>query len=64
MKRLGWTFGFAALFISAVPLSALAAAQPVAVLSNYADIAAAAYEDSTRSAREMEKKIGDLIAGP
>ena len=64
MKRLGRTFGFAALFISAVPLSALAAAQPVAVLSNYADIAAAAYEDSTRSAREMEKKIGDLIAGP
>lgn len=64
MKRLGWTIASAAVLMSAQTFTTLAAPQPAEVLSNYADIAAAAYEDSTIAARELEAKIDALIGTP
>lgn len=64
MKRLGWTIASAAVLMSAQTFTTLAAPQPAEVLSNYADIAAAAYEDSTIAARELEAKIDALIGSP
>lgn len=64
MKRLGWTIASAAVLMSAQTFTTLAAPQPAEVLSNYADIAAAAYEDSTIAARELEAKIDALIESP
>jgi putative iron-regulated protein len=40
------------------------AAEPIDVLDTYADIALAKYEDSLTAAREMQKRVADLLAAP
>ena len=52
---------FAATILTAAPVRA---ADPVAVLNTYADIAEAAYSDSLTTARALDAAIDDLIAAP
>jgi putative iron-regulated protein len=54
------------LLLSATALGALplAAAEPAAVVSTYADIAAAAYADSARGARTLRDAVAALVAAP
>jgi len=57
MRRL---FALAALAVA----SPAQAAQPTDVLHTYADIALAKYEDSLATARELQKRVADLVAAP
>lgn len=60
------TLRLAALLLTAAPLATTAAqaADPAAVVANYADIALAGYEDSLILARELNTAVDALIADP
>ncbi|WP_424989871.1 imelysin family protein [Fluviibacterium sp. S390] len=59
------TLRLAALLLSAAPLATAAhAADPAAVVANYADIAHAGFEDSLIRARELNAAVDALIAAP
>ena len=58
------TFMAAAAALAALPATALAAASERDVLSHYADLAHAVYEDSLVSARGLQGAVNRFIAGP
>jgi putative iron-regulated protein len=64
-KRALRSFALAALSLSVAPIAAFAQApSSEAVLSNYADIALAGYEDALLTAQAMDQAIDALIADP
>ncbi len=65
MSRLTAAFAFVACLAATAPAQAAGSdATKQAVLSTYADIAQAMYEDSLQTARNLQKKVAALIAKP
>jgi putative iron-regulated protein len=54
----------AALLTSALTALPLLAAEPAAVVTHYADLAAAKYGDSLATAQALQKAVADLVAAP
>jgi putative iron-regulated protein len=52
----------AALLTSALTALPLLAAEPAAVVTHYADLAAAKYGDSLATAQALQKAVADLVA--
>ena len=64
MRSFGISVSAAALALGALAAPSTHAAAPTAeaVLANYADIAAAAYEDAWRTAKDLQQAVDALLA--
>ena len=66
MRSFGISVSAAALALGALAAPSTHAAAPTAgaVLANYADIAAAAYEDAWGTAKDLQQAVDALLAAP